>query len=161
MNNAKILYAECKDQFVIKIIGEIRHTISSGLDRVINYGFNKTNAKYFIIDLSETTYIDSTNLGLLAKIAKLARINNYANPTIVSCNEDVNIVLKSMGFEMIFYFIEKLEKNFDCFQSVNIHDQETEKTKWIILEAHKTLMEINKKNNNQFHSVVELLSKEI
>ena len=87
MEDGKILYARQDRCCFFKLIGEIRQTISSGFDVTISKMLSEGLTETFIIDLRETSYIDSTNLGLLAKIARGAFEKKALKPTIVSGTE--------------------------------------------------------------------------
>ena len=70
MDNGKVLHASHDDIHVLRFIGDIRYTLSPSIDRFLKEIFSGSPPAGFVIDLTETDSIDSTNLGLLARIAK-------------------------------------------------------------------------------------------
>ena len=156
----KILYAEQDNRHFIKMIGNLRHDRSSSLDDLINRLDNDDSLEDILIDLTDTEYLDSTNLGLLAKTAKLLISRKNRKPTIVSSNQDVNIILDSMGFGAVFIILEKLELTPVEMGELPDIDQADVDRAMMILDAHKSLMAMNKKNRQTFVNVVEILEKE-
>ena len=73
MAGYKILQAEKQGIYVLKFIGEIRLNLCSTLDNLVESITQDPEFKTVVIDLTETEIIDSTTLGLLAKIAMAAQ----------------------------------------------------------------------------------------
>ena len=73
MSTGRIQFAEMDGTFVLKFIGEIRLTLCSALDTTIEKIFSSRNFSSIVIDLTESRSIDSTTLGLLAKLSILSR----------------------------------------------------------------------------------------
>ncbi len=157
---SKILFAEQNGVHVLKFVGDVRvalgPTIHGFLDRI---GQSK-NQKSIVIDLNETTNIDSTSLGLLAKIALKSSQYLGAKPTLVTPNEDITRVILSMGFEQIFVIIDK-EMN-TCDEALELPTSVVSEAalREQVLEAHKTLMSLNECNEACFCTLVEALEAE-
>ena len=160
MAESKILYAEKDTIYWIKMIGEIKHNISANFDSLVDRIFRNHSLENIVIDLTETKYIDSTNLGLLAKVARQMLENFGRKATIVSTNEDINQVLDSMGFSQVFLVVRN-PKDFveDLKEIPSIAPSGHEKMK-LILQAHKEIMEMNDHNKAVFKNVVEVLEME-
>jgi hypothetical protein len=60
-----------------------------------------------VIDLTETRSIDSTTLGLLAKLSILSRQKVGLLPTVVTTHEDITRLLQSMGFDQVFNIVDR------------------------------------------------------
>lgn len=73
MSTGRIQFAEQNGTFVLKFVGEVRLTLCSALDATIEKIFTALNFSAIVIDLTETESIDSTTLGLLAKLSILSR----------------------------------------------------------------------------------------
>src|SRR3546814_17028097 len=73
MSTGRIQFAEQDGTFVLKFVGEVRLTLCSALDATIERIFTALNFNAIVIDLTETRSIDSTTLGLLAKLSILSR----------------------------------------------------------------------------------------
>ena len=101
MSNCKILQAECSGVYVLKLVGEVRLNLCSTIDSSIESITMDPNFATIVVDLSETTLIDSTTLGLLAKLAILAKQKNHFMPSIISTNPDITRIITTMGFEIV------------------------------------------------------------
>ncbi|VTM10106.1 anti-anti-sigma factor [Pseudomonas aeruginosa] len=97
MSTGKIQFAEQNGSFVLKFVGEVRLTLCSALDSTIEKIFAALNFSAIIIDLTETQSIDSTTLGLLAKLSILSRQKIGLLPTLVTTNPDITRLLQSMA----------------------------------------------------------------
>ena len=161
MSQGKILYALIEGKCFIKMSGDIRWPISAGFDVMLNKFMLKGEAKEFIVDLNETFFIDSTNLGLLAKIARYCMEKKSLKPVIFSINEEVNIILESVGFEDFFTILKKTDNSLYELKEISQASKSEREKIVMTIEAHKALMELNEKNRDVFSDVVDLLQKNI
>ena len=83
MINGKVLHASHDGIHVLRFVGDIRYTLSPSIDRYVKQLFSGPPPAGFVIDLTETDSIDSTNLGLLARIANLMKNQNGSRVTIL------------------------------------------------------------------------------
>lgn len=160
MDSGKILYASHKGIHVLRFIGEIRHTLAPSLNDFLQWLFAKPVAASFIIDLQETDIIDSTILGLLARIAKRMDQSGRPKATIVCDRADINEILIGVGFDTVFDMVESSQPIPQEGQTLSVLEADRETMRYTILEAHRTLMELNERNRNVFHDVVEALEQE-
>ena len=157
---SKILFAKQDGVYVLKFVGDIRvalgPTISKFIDKIGKYRHQSS----IIIDLTETTNIDSTSLGLLVKMSLRSQEALGVKPTLVSTNEDVNRILSSMGFDKVFVIIDKLAT--DCSELAELPTRMVSEVdlREQVLSAHKTLMTLNSKNHASFRNLVDALEKE-
>jgi anti-anti-sigma factor len=156
----RALYAEHEGTYVLKLLGDVRIPLCPAIDAFIEDMFNDVRLQQVLIDLADTDLIDSTALGLLAKIAVRFRRRFQQKPVILSLNPDINRILDSMGFEKVFSIVDnKAEVHSDLTE---LPDQECsdqcvcEK----VLEAHRILMDLNEANHNEFRDLVATLEAE-
>jgi len=157
MSSGRIQFAEQNGVCVFKFSGEVRLTLSAALDEVIKQLASRNDWSAIAIDLTEASSIDSTTLGLLAKLSLLAKEKNHLLPTLLSTQSDINRVLQSMGFEQVFNLIEK-----PLLPPVHLHDlppltQSEDEARIRVLEAHRTLMQLNASNHAAFADLVKTL----
>lgn len=157
MEKGQILCSLTDEHCIIKMVGNIQHEVSFDLGYFARDLRNKRPISY-IIDLTETTYLDSTSLGILASLCTC----NYpkdetAKSVIYSTNPKVNDILKTVGFFNIFNVLADKKDYDEDLES--IHDAETEEIdlKEIILSAHKKLSSISDDNMKVFSEVITLL----
>lgn len=160
MTSGKIQFAENEGTYVLKFLGEVRLTLCSSLESFLDNMFNDPDFSSVIIDLSETTTIDSTSLGLLAKLSIQAKKRFSLVPIIISTQSDVTRILLSMGFDSVFVIV----REFDRLVKLTMNDLPCEgssepATQERVLNAHKVLMSLNEGNRKAFCDLVEQLEK--
>lgn len=65
------------------------------------YENNDESIKEYLIDMNDTTYLDSSALGMLLLLRDYAGGDN-ANVVITNCNQDVKKILTISNFEQLF-----------------------------------------------------------
>ncbi len=156
---SKILFAQHQRKHILKFVGDIRvnvaPTITAYLERV-----GSQDETDIVLDLKSTTCMDSTCLGLLAKIAIASKQHLGSIPTLVTTNPDVTRVIDSMGFEQLFCLVREdahtCDEAHELPTRVMNEDQLTEQ----VVEAHKTLMSLSKHNEDCFRDLVLALEAE-
>jgi sigma-B regulation protein RsbU (phosphoserine phosphatase) len=159
MSTGRIQFAEQDGTFVLKFVGEVRLTLCSALDATIERIFTALNFSAIVIDLTETRSIDSTTLGLLAKLSILSRQKVGLLPTVVTTHEDITRLLQSMGFDQVFNIVDRPIPCPECLTDLPSQDQSEEVVRLKVLEAHKILMGLNESNREAFHDLVNALER--
>jgi anti-anti-sigma factor len=160
MSAGKIQFAEQAGTFVLKFIGEVRLTLCSALDTTIERIFTALDFSAIVIDLTETRSIDSTTLGLLAKLSILSRQKVGFLPTLVTTHEDITRLLQSMGFDQVFNIVDTPLPSPECLADLPSQDQSEEMVRAKVLEAHRILMGLNESNREAFHDLVSALERQ-
>ncbi|MFA7555510.1 MAG: STAS domain-containing protein [Spongiibacteraceae bacterium] len=158
MQAGKILVAKHHGTFVIKMVGDVRLTLCTTIDDYFDEIFSSPEFTGVVIDLSEAEGIDSTSLGLLAKLAIQAKKRYQLIPIIVSPNPCITRLLDSMGFDKVFAIRDKIEQVASGALGelpVKCADEDCVRSK--IIEAHRVLMALNEKNRQTFSSLVSTL----
>ena len=164
MQPGQILVAEQDGLQVIKMVGDVRLTLCVSFDQFINSMFNGDLLCSIMFDLNEAENIDSTTLGLMAKIALLSRDKCHLVPVVFSQNPSINRLLNSMGFEEIFDIITDY-KMFQsrsseiplCSKRLDMDCPDEHSARERVLEAHQILMELNEHNRETFRDLVNTL----
>lgn len=159
MHPGKILVAEHDGSFVIKLEGDVRLTLCTTLEDFFEEMFNAPEFSSVVIDLSDTENIDSTTLGLLAKLALMAKQRYKLMPAILSTNPDITRILESMGFDRVFAIRQQpLNTDEDLGELPQVECTE-EEARQRVLEAHRVLMGLNEQNRAKFRELVSLLEQ--
>lgn len=146
------------------MVGNLKYTGSSGFDLFLD-DFLKSDYRDVVIDLSEASFIDSTNLGLIARVAERARSLGRGPVTLISPGDDINRVLRSVRFDRIFRIIESADS---AVSPVNLPGREVgtpegevseKRALEMILRAHRALITLDEENRDEFQDVVDLLEK--
>ncbi|WP_028614880.1 anti-sigma factor antagonist RssC [Halopseudomonas pelagia] len=157
MSTGKIQFAESEGTFVLKFVGDVRLTLCAALDAYIEKIFSVLSFNAIIIDLTETDGIDSTSLGLLAKLSILSRQKVGFLPTLVSNQDDMNRLLQSMGFDQVFNIVSELTPTSAELEDLPGQQLSEELVKDKVLEAHRILMNLNEHNREAFRDLVSAL----
>lgn len=160
MQSGKILVAEYEGNYVLKFVGDVRLTLCSTLDHFLEAMLDNDGFKTVIIDLTETEGIDSTSLGLLAKISVKMKQRHQLRPTIVSTNDDISRILLSMGFDKVFFLIREFEQQETPLVELSPLQESEEMVRQRILNAHRVLMDLNEHNRESFRDLVRSLECE-
>lgn len=156
----RILVGSHDGVYLIVFEGDVRLTLCTTVDVYLEKMFIDSGFRSVVVDLSQTENIDSTSLGLLAKLSIQAEKRFDYRPTLVSTNPDITRILLSMGFDEVFNLQE----------TPLVHEEQlTELPKMVaseadvrqrVLEAHRTLMSMNEANEEAFHDLVAALEAE-
>lgn len=157
MSTGKIQFAEAEGTFVLKFIGDVRLTLCAALDAYIEKIFSALTFESIIIDLTETEGIDSTSLGLLAKLSILSKQKVGLLPTLVSDHEDMNRLLYSMGFDQVFNIVSQTAPSNAELEDLPGQILSEDLVRDKVLEAHRILMNLNENNREAFRDLVSSL----
>jgi len=157
MENGRILVSENQGTYILKFVGDVRLTLCATLDDFLESMCRSNQLKAVLIDLTETEGIDSTSLGLLAKISVLARKKHQLIPTIISTNQDITRILESMGFHQVFVIMDKALSHEDNLSELPVIIGSEDVVHQKVLEAHKILMSMNESNQETFKDLVYTL----
>ena len=137
--------------------GDVRLTLCTTVDEYLEKMFQDKEFRSVIVDLSRTDNIDSTSLGLLAKLSIQADRRFSYRPTLISTRRDVTRILLSMGFDEVFDLVEEpLEHGEQLAELPELVESEAG-VRERVLDAHRTLMSMNEANRDTFHDLVAAL----
>ncbi len=157
MADGRIMVAEQNGVHVLKFLGDVRLTLCPSLDEYLDRALHSRQFSNVLIDLTETQGIDSTSLGILAKLAVRMRKQVDRVPTLVSINDNITRILLSMGFDKVFSLVQKPDDPLPKCQQLNNQACSEAEMQAKVLEAHKVLMSLNEDNQKEFKSLVEAL----
>lgn len=159
--SGQIMGAAYDGVYELKFVGDIRLTFSHAIDGFVAQMFNDAGFKSVFIDLSETDAIDSTSLGLLAKLSIEAKKRfNYA-PTLVSTHSDVTRILDTMGFDDVFHIINApLRESTQLRELPRVPNIGKDELRRRVIDAHRTLSSMNPHNCETFKDLLADLEAE-
>ena len=159
MSQGTIYYALLDNHYVIKFTGEVRLTLCSSLDAHIEKVISSNECEHVLVDVTEAICLDSTTLGLIAKLAIRAKNQGLPAPVLVSTHDDVTRTLLSMGFDQIFVLLDVLPLTQYELVQVPIVQESVEVMQERIIKAHKVLMSLNDSNYEAFNNLIAVLEK--
>lgn len=165
--DGRILFAAQDGVHVLKFVGDVRVTLGPAISGFLDKIGNCASFQSIIIDLSETVGIDSTSLGLLAKIAMRVDESFGAVPTVISTNDDITRILLSMGFDQVFVIVRECgEGHAEGLAGTKAAEElpcgrvSEGEMRQQVLEAHRALMSMNDSNHATFKDLVNALESE-
>ena len=163
MTSGKIQYSQECETFVLKLIGDVRLTLCTTLDKKLEMILQQPTLQSVIIDLSETEAIDSTSLGLLARLSIQAKKQLGIVPTILSPDDDINRTLFGMGLDQIFTIVSESKtpnRPLIFYDLPGDEDYSDQAMMEKVITAHKMLMAMNENNRQEFGELVHRLEQE-
>jgi anti-anti-sigma factor len=157
MRPGQILVADHAGVYIIKMTGDVRLTLCISFDQFIDTMLAAPNFSSVLFDLSEAEAVDSTTLGLMAKISLLAQEKRNITPVILATNASIKRILDTMGFADIFKIVNKLDVDIEPEKQLTAVECGEQEVKEKVLEAHKILMGLNEQNHETFKNLVNML----
>lgn len=163
----QIYHARFGDVCVLKFVGSIGFAanwtfpLSQALRAFMDKLFAEKDFDNIVVDLTEATGIDSTNLGLLAEVARFSKDEFNRSPTLIVREGRVHKVLMVTGFEALYnIFVMDASIQGKLRPLPEVAEEQVDVAK-LILNAHHTLTEMNEENRMLFQNVVDALEADI
>jgi anti-anti-sigma factor len=164
MPEGRVTYTRCDDFHVLHYFGRVDYTLAPAIERVAGRLLEDRAAPDLLFDLSAATLLDSTNLGLIARLAERVRQHAEGRPVIVSRNDDINAVLASMGFDEIFDIVGDHPALAAApaagEEPITAGPPSKSELHATMLAAHRALVSLNDKDRAEFEGVVAWLEAE-
>ncbi len=160
MTKGRILAAEHDGAYALKLVGDVRVNLCTSIDDYFEHMFEDPHFESVMVDLCEAEGIDSTTLGLLAKLALRVRKQYGLRPAIYSSNSGINRLLASMAFNKLFDIREEACDNTDCISDIPSVNADPVSAREKVIEAHRILMDISDENKERFHDLIAVLERD-
>jgi len=147
----------------IKLVGQIRYNSSAkGFMDFVSANVADRKVKDVIVDLRTCEYIDSTDIGVLAKIATLQENKGEKKPTLVYCEESsVSQAISDVSVNLLFdVYVGKEISEQELYEVENSNYSLDEITK-IMYDSHKLLCDLDDLNKEKFGKTVILLKESV
>jgi len=157
MKGGKILAASHDGAYVIRLEGDVRLTLSATIDDYFKKMYKDPEFASVWLDLCAAEGIDSTTLGLLAKLALKVQEKFGFHPAIYCCDPGINRLLRSMGFQRLFVLHQTVCNNPDDIREIPVVHGSEESVRRKVIEAHRILMELSDENRARFRDLMAAL----
>lgn len=159
MQEGKILAASHNGAYVIRFEGDVRLTLCTSIDDYFQRMFDDPAFVSVWVDLCGAEGLDSTTLGLLAKLALTVKERFGFQPAIFSCDPGINRLIKSMGFQQLFDVREEVCGAPEETKEIPMVEGSESEVKEKVIEAHKILMELTPENRARFKDLLSVLER--
>jgi anti-anti-sigma factor len=157
MQEGRILAAHHDGAYVLRLEGDVRLTLCTTIDEYFQKMFEDPEFVSVWVDLCDTEGIDSTTLGMLAKLALTVEEKFDFQPVIYCCEPGINRLLKSMGFQRLFVLREELCENPEDVDEIHGIPGSEEAVREKVIEAHRVLMGLSEENRARFKDLMNAL----
>jgi anti-anti-sigma factor len=157
MQPGRILVANHDGAHLIKFVGDVRVTLCADFDDYLAQLFAASDFVSVIIDLTQAEGIDSTSLGMLAKIAIEARKRYHLKPVILSTNSGITRLIQSMGFDTYFDIRDEVPASDSELAEIPHVDCSDKEMRGKVLTAHRVLMGLSDTNKARFSELITAL----
>lgn len=159
MQDGRVLAASHNGAYVIRFEGDVRLTLCTTIDDYFHTMFDDPAFASVWVDLCSAEGLDSTTLGLLAKLALTVKERFGFQPAIYSCDPGINRLIKSMGFQRLFELREEVCGNPEEAVAIPVVEGSESAVKDKVIEAHKVLMELSSENRARFKDLLAALER--
>ncbi len=162
MNHAgKIMVGEQDGVYLLKLEGDVRVTLCISAEGFFEKMFDDAGFRSVLVDLTQAHAIDSTSLGILAKLSIESQRRHGVVPTLVVTSADLERLLQASGFGDVFHMVtEPLEHADQLGELPPSPTLDEASLRHKVIEAHRTLMSLNEANRDAFKDLVAALEAE-
>ena len=141
---------------VLKLQGDVRLVMCTALDEYFENMFSEPDFLSVWVDVTEATGLDSTTLGMLAKLAISTKAKFGFKPAIFSSDPSIDRLLQAMGFSQLFE-VRSDRCDMECCRDLPARNASEDEVRLKVIEAHRTLMGLNEANHEAFQNLVMTL----
>jgi len=159
MADGRLLAASENGAYVLRLVGDVRLTLCGSIEDFVEQMLDDPQFSSVWVDLCDTTGLDSTTLGQLAKLALAVHERYGFRPAVYCCDAGINRLLQSMGLDRLFDMHEKTCCATGCAQMVPMVPGSEDEVRERVLEAHRVLMDVSEDNRARFADLVSTLER--
>ncbi|WP_444998181.1 STAS domain-containing protein [Aliikangiella sp. IMCC44359] len=142
----------------IKFEGTVRYSHCAGLEAHIDQLFDNGLLNEIVIDLEDAEILDSTALGLLAKVAIEMKKRTEKRPVIFMARGELNNIIKRVCFDQVFNLVfDNKRQPLDELEELVGQPQDDETVLKRVIEAHRSLAELSKENESLYRDITSAL----
>ena len=155
--DGRILAAQRAGRYTLKLEGDVRVTLCAAIEDYLQQMFADPDFSRVQLDLCETEGLDSTTLGVLARLALRCRDEFGFQPVLYVDDPSIQRLLKSMAFERIFDLREERPADPEADVEIPAVANDSARMKARVIEAHGTLMDLSEHNRKHFQELMTFL----
>lgn len=157
----KILCARHGADVFLRLEGRGTHLLGADLDHFLTDLCTRGDFTGIVVDLTATEALDSTMLGLLARIAKWMRRERKCDATLLGADDRIAATIRGVGLDRLFTLAERPAAAAPALSAIPAAAASQADRARMVLAAHRELMELNAENASKFRSVVEFLERDL
>lgn len=146
--------------YLLKLSGDIRVTLCASISDYMDKIFSGGQAREVYVDLLEAECIDSTTLGLLAKLAIYTQERFDFRTRLLCVNRDILRVFEAMDIAGLFDILGLPDKPDLSPVEVTPAQVGEGEIRRRVLEAHQLLVKLNPELLSEFYDLITSLESE-
>lgn len=137
MTEGTVRYIQEHGNWFVTMAGDIRYSLGPAIHALLERAFAEEDESHFVIDMSQIEGIDSTCLGILARIIDHPSKNSI-RPIIITGGNDIHELLLAVCFDRMFDLVESIDETITAQQLQPIPTVAVDQENMLILllEAH-------------------------
>ena len=164
MSSGETIISGSGERYAVKVIGRATFECVGPL-RTLAKQLDTVEFKQIDIDLADCQGLDSTYMGIMAMLALRAK-KISATISVYNASEQNRNLLCGLGLKRLFQFKEGTVETCGSDATVSSADPAAAETDKVtnantVLEAHKTLMDVDQENVAKFEKVVDYVQKDL
>lgn len=159
MEPGKILVSEHESSYVIKLTGDVRVTLCTSLSKYMDAIFHTDKISEVVVDMIHAEGVDSTTLGLLAKLAIHCNNKYQLKPVVFCPDESLYQTLMVMGLDDVFEIVQNVPNRTDVCRELEVISPTIDESRKQVLEAHRLLSSFNDRNKQEFMDLIRTLEE--
>ena len=161
-DQGKILIGEFDHSYLVKLRGYIRLTLCASLGRYMERIFGADdNPDQVLIDLSDATGLDSTTLGLIARLALHCQEKFHFKPLVFCDSPALLHDLHTMALDEFLDILPSTPPRPAEMQELPPVEAPASELKRRIIDAHKLLASINPERETEFLDLVRAIEQDV
>ncbi len=155
--DGRVLAASHGGAYMIRLVGDVRLTLCTTIDDYFQLMFEDPEFASVWVDLCDAQGVDSTTLGMLAKLALRVRDDFGFKPVIYCCDAGINRLLESMAFHQLFEIRDERCNSDDDVVDLPVVAGSESAVKDKVIEAHRILVGLSQDNRKRFKDLLSAL----
>jgi anti-anti-sigma factor len=156
-------YGHIEQTLILALKGQVRYMTARVLRTFMDDLLARENSDTIVIDLRELEFIDSTGMGLLARLGRFTLAHGRRS-VIVCTVPDVMTTLRSAAFDTLFILVDQWPLEGEArLLEVPLDGREIipDVMCQVMLEAHRDLASLSEENEQIFAGVIAALESEL
>ena len=161
MAEARVFLGVHEAQMVLRLEGSVCYPVAPAIERAL-VGFERgEGVETVLVDLRRAREIDSTILGLIARLGALSLKQHGRRAIIALAGDDMRLLLEAVGFGEVFELVAAPPLEPEGLAEVTLQQSSGGALGETMLAAHEALIDLSEANREEFSESVELLRRDL
>jgi anti-anti-sigma factor len=157
MQSGEVMTGLQGKHFYLQFVGDVRLPWCVTLENHCQNIIATNDIEQVSVDLNSAQNLDSTTLGVLAKVALLVKKGLGTTADLYCLDENIQRLVRSMGFTSIFNIKKEPIKAVPDLLPISFVESEEDDVREAVIDAHRALIDVDEVNRAKFQGLVETL----